>query len=190
MSLALGLLASLGCVVLADISPGVSVPLAKAPQPAVAVDVRLVPLSPQGIELLEHEEWEFPIVAGGGLRTKFHSEFQSFALGPQVCAGAVRAKASYLPVLCTGASLVQLEWMSGAFQVGLGSPYLEPAIGIRIGQRQGSLVLSMPIEYMVRFGQPNVAFVGLRLGWGPWGWMHSSEPQQIAQDCLGRCSGF
>ena len=74
--------------------------------------------------------------------------------------------------------------------MGIGSPYLEPAVGIRVGDRQGSVVVSMPIEYMVRFGQPNVTYIGVRLGWGPWGWMHSSEPEAIVNDCLGRCSGF
>ncbi len=175
---------------LADVSPGVSVPMAKDPQPAVAVDVRFVPLAPQGFEPPEYEEWEFPIVAGAGLHTKFHSDLQSFALGPQVCAGAVRAKANYLPVLCAGAALAQLEWVGQDFRVGIGSPYLEPAVGIRVGDRQGSVVVSMPIEYMVRFGQPNVTYIGVRLGWGPWGWMHSSEPEAIVNDCLGRCSGF
>ena len=86
MTLALSLLGSLsGCIMLADVSPGVSVPMAKDPQPAVAVDVRFVPLAPQGLEPPEYEEWEFPIVAGAGLHTKFHSDLQSFALGPQVC---------------------------------------------------------------------------------------------------------
>ncbi len=186
----LALLSQLGCIMLADVSPGVSVPLAKAPEPAVAVDVRLVPIAPQGIEPLEYEAWEFPIVAGAGLRTKFHSDLSSFALGPQACMGAVRAKADYLPVVCAGASLAQLEWFSGDFGVGIGSPYIEPAVGFRIGKRQGSLVVSMPIEYMVRFNNPNVAYVGLRVGWGPWGWMHSSEPEQAVQNCLGKCTGL
>ena len=136
----------------------------------------------------ERGEWEFPIVAGAGLHTKFHTDFQSFALGPQVCGGAVRANTKYLPVVCAGASLAQLEWLDSDFRVGVGSPYIEPAVGIRVGQGQGSIVLSMPMEYMVRFGEPNAAYIGLRLGWGPWAWMHSSEPQAIAEDCLGRCS--
>ena len=60
-------------------------------------------------------------MAGGGLRTKFHCDLQSFALGPQVCAGAVRANASDLHVLCAGASLAQLEWIGSDFRVGVGS---------------------------------------------------------------------
>jgi hypothetical protein len=69
----------------------------------------------------------------------------------------VRANASDLPVLCAGASLAQLEWIGSDFRVGVGSPYLEPAVGIRVGQSQGALVVSIPIEYIVRLGQPNVA---------------------------------
>lgn len=186
----LALLAQLGCIMLADVSPGVSVPLAKAQEPAVAVDVRLAPITPQNIGPGVYEDWEFPVVAGAGFRTKFNGDLSSFSLGPQACVGAVRANAQYLPVLCGGLSLAQLEWVNQDFGVGIGSPYLEPAVGVRVGQGRGSVILSMPIEYMVRFGQPNVAFVGLRLGWGPWGWMHSSDPERVMNDCLGRCAGF
>ena len=195
MTLLLGIQAGhlgslLGCIVLADISPGVSVPLAKAPEPVVAVDLRLVSISPDGFEPPEVGQWEFPVVAGAGLRTKFHSDLKSFALGPQGCAAAVRANANTLPVLCAGASLGQLEWIGSEFRVGVGSPYLEPAVGFRFSKRQGALVVSMPIEYMVRLGQPNVAYLGVRLGWGSWDWMHSSETQAIVNDALGDCTGF
>lgn len=183
-------LSQLACIMLADVSPGVSVPLAKSPEPVVAVDLRLVPITPQTFEPPVYEEWEFPIVAGAGLRSKFHSELSSFSFGPQVCMGAVRAKANSLPVVCAGAALAQLEWFDQEFGVGVGSPFIEPAIGFEVGQRQGTLVLSMPIEYMVRFNNPNALYVGLRLGWGPWAWMHSSEPEQIVRDCWGRCAGF
>jgi hypothetical protein len=72
----------LGCMMLAVVFPGVSIPLAKAPQPTGAVDLRLVPIAPQSLESPEVEQWEFPILAGGGLRTKFHCDLQSFTLGP------------------------------------------------------------------------------------------------------------
>ncbi|MED5372526.1 MAG: hypothetical protein VX899_16040 [Myxococcota bacterium] len=189
------LLNLLGCMALADISGGAVVPMGKPEDAAVAVDLRYDPFSVDNS--LRHEQWEYPVVVGTSLRSKYAQDFTSFALGPEACIGAVRPQARVLPVLCAGSSVVQLEWMDQSFVPGIGSPYIEPAVGLRYGDKTApkwlrnaprTVILSAQLEYMTRFGEPNVPYLGVQVGVGPWLWMHSEDAERALQECVGPCT--
>lgn len=123
-------------------------------------------VDPEGVISLRNVVFpQGPIGLGVSMRAHAGPEGHDVTITPDLCVGTINDE--FIAHLCGGMSVANWGRRDGAKTKGLFSPVIEPTIGIPLSRGDaGTVFLSVPAGYDVRYGQSGSFWAGVTVGFG------------------------